>query len=135
MKTNKKIEEIFFDSGRNYARAAVFYSPDLLADRERLYHYQLHLQTIFLFPNLTDKDRSMLCRLQYLREWLDKAKDVKRFALSAQNLEQFRRKVRQKKAERVVLKRRLARSGWKRKLTQIQLQTVKDLYLSLPTPS
>jgi len=135
MKTDQKFKELFFESARTYARASIFYTPDILADRDHLYQAHMHLQTVFLFPRLSDKDRSILCRLAYLREWLGKANAVNRFGLSPQNLKQFRKKVRQRKSERIRLKQRLARSGLKRKLTDIQLQTVKERYLSLPSTS
>jgi len=134
MKTEQKLLEKFFESARAYARCYVFYTRETLSDEGRLYVAQLQIQTAFLFPLLTDGDRSILCRLYYLREWLDKAKDEKRFALSRQNLKQFRQKVRGKKSEWIQLKRRLVKSGLKHKLTEIQLQLLEDRYLSLPAP-
>ena len=134
MKTEQKLLEKIFESARTYARCYVFYTRETLSDEGRLYVAQLQIQTAFLFPLLTDGDRSILCRLYYLREWLDKAKDEKRFALSRQNLKQFRQKVRGKKSEWIQLKRRLVKSGLKHKLTEIQLQLLEDRYLSLPAP-
>lgn len=135
MQMEQKIVKIFFESARNYASAFIFYSDDILADPDRLHVSQIHIQTVFLFPLLPDEDRSILCRLYYLREWLDKGKAVARFGLSPQNLKEFRKKIRQKKSERIQLKRRLARSGLEQKLTELQLQTLRERYLSLPKSS
>jgi hypothetical protein len=130
MKTNNKAEEIFFESARAYAKASILYTPDGLADWNHLFLFQLHLQTIFLFPQLSDKERPLLCRLRYLGDWLEKAKDANRFGLSPRNLRQFQKKVRQSKSECSELKQRWAREGLKKKLTEIQLQTVMERYLS-----
>lgn len=93
MQTEQKIVKIFFESARKYASAFIFYSDDILADPDRLHVSQIHIQTVFLFPLLPDEDRSILCRLYYLREWLDKGKAVARFGLSPQNLKEFRKKI------------------------------------------
>ena len=99
-----------------------------------MYVAQIQIQTSFLFPLLSDQDRAILCRLYYLREWLDKAKDEKRFALSAQNLKQFKKKVHRKKSERTQLQQRLTKIGLENKLTEIQMKLLEDRYLALPAP-
>jgi hypothetical protein len=132
MNKDKRVVDLFIESARAYARAPFFYGDGLLVERNHLHLFQIHLQTTFLFPSLSDKDRSILSRLGYLREWLGKAKAVNSFDLSPQNLKQFKAKIRQKKSERIKLKRRLARSGLSKKLTELQLLTVKERYLSSP---
>jgi len=54
MKTNPNAEEIFFESALDYAKTSIFYTPELLSNWDRLCLSQLPLQTIFLFPQLSD---------------------------------------------------------------------------------